>query len=158
MGRLLQWPNVSPPQPRGIEESGDEASHFSPESEGVGLDTGIEEADLERAIGDGTILPNQLVKAVPGHNASPLGIDIGTMAVAGRHAIDRDPEPAGLAVSGAENEMEIASMEPVDDAALLAIEVRPLFAYRPIPRQAPFIEVRLAGGVDMRAAFDGAAR
>ena len=63
----------------------------------------------------------------------PLGIDVGTMAVAGRHVVNRDTEPDGLAVSGAENEVEIAGMEPVDDAAVLAIEVRPLFAYRPIP-------------------------
>ena len=133
MGRLLQWPNVSPPQPRGIEESGDEASHFSPESEGVGLDARIEEADLERMIGDGTILPNKLVEPLPHHDTLAVGIDIGAMAVAGRHAVNRDTKPDGLAVSGAENEMEIAGMEPADDAALLAIEVRPLFAYRPIP-------------------------
>ena len=62
-----------------------------------------------------------------------VGIDIGAMTFFGRHTINRDMEPNRLAVCRTEHEVQIAGMEPVDDAALLAIEVCPLFADRPVP-------------------------
>jgi hypothetical protein len=106
---------------------------LSPKGEGEGLCAGIEKPDLECVIGDRPALPDQLVQALPGHDALAVGIDIGAMAVARWHAVNRDAEPYGLAVCcGAENEVEIPGMEPVDDAALLAIEDRALLADRPI--------------------------
>jgi len=81
----------------------------SAEGEGVGLDARIEEADLERMIGDGTILPNKLVEPLPHHDALAVGIDIGAMAVAGQCAVNRHAEANGIALlRGAENEVEIA--------------------------------------------------
>jgi hypothetical protein len=51
------------------------------------------------------------------------------MAVAGRRAIYRDAEANGTAFPrGAENEVEIARVEPVDDAALFLIEDGAFFA------------------------------
>jgi len=106
----------------------------SAEGEGVGLDARIEEADLERMIGDGTILPNKLVEPLPGHDALAVGIDIGAMAVARRCAVNRDAEANGIALpSGAENKVKVARMEPVDDAALILIENGTFFTDRPIP-------------------------
>ena len=130
----------------------------SPKGERVGLGAGIEKADLERAVGDRAVLPDQLIKPLPVHDALAVGIHIGAMAVAGHFAVNRDPESDGLAICRAEHEVEIASVKPVDDAAVLAVEARPLIADRPISGQAPLVELRLAGGVDMRAVFDSAAR
>jgi len=130
----------------------------SPESEGVSFGAGIEKADLERAIRDRAILPDKLIEPLSVHDTLAVGINIGAMAIAGRFAVDRDAESNGLAVCRAEHEVEIASVEPVDDAAVFAVEACPLFADRPISGQAPFVELRLAGGVDMRAVSNGATR
>jgi len=47
--------------------------------------------------------------------------------------------------------VEIAGVEPVDDAAVFAVEACPFFADRPISGQTPLVELRIAGGIDMRA-------
>jgi hypothetical protein len=84
-------------------------------------------------IADGAILPNKLVEPLSDHNTLAVGIDIGAMAVAGRRAIYRDAEANGTAFPrGAENEVEIARVEPVDDAALFLIEDGAFFVDRPI--------------------------
>ena len=81
----------------------------SAEGEGVGLDARIEEADLERAIGNRAILPDKLIEPLPVHHTLAIGIDIGAMAVAGQCAVNRHAEANGIALlRGAENEVEIA--------------------------------------------------
>ena len=94
----------------------------SAKGEGVGFGAGIEKVDLERAIGDRPVLPDKLIELLSVHDTLAVGIDVGAMAVARWLAIDRDTEPDGLAVCRAEHEVEIAGVEPVDNAAVFAVE------------------------------------
>ncbi len=54
------------------------------EGEGIGLDAGIQEPDLEAAVGDRAVLPHQLVQAVLRHDAQAVGIGVGAVAGARR--------------------------------------------------------------------------
>ena len=81
----------------------DEEFNISPKGEGVGLDAGIEKADLEGAIGDHAILPDKLIEPLPVYDTLAVGIVIGAMPVAGRFAVNRDTKPNGLAVCRAES-------------------------------------------------------
>ena len=84
-------------------------------------------------VGDGAILPNKLVEALPGHDTLTVGIHIGSVAVAGRRPVNRDAEMNGIALARrTENEMEIARMEPVDDAAVFLVEDGAFLADGPI--------------------------
>jgi hypothetical protein len=106
----------------------------SPEGEGVSRCAGIEETDLECVIGNGAVLPDELVEPLPGHDALAVGVDIGAMAVTRRRAVDRDAEANRITLArGAENEVKVARVEPVDDAAVFLIEHGALFADGPIP-------------------------
>jgi hypothetical protein len=76
----------------------DEGSHLLAvavdlsEREGIGADAGIEEFDLEGALGNGPRLPDQLIEPLLPHAAPPFRIDIETMVGTRRRAVDSDPE------------------------------------------------------------------
>src|SRR5262249_41004075 len=129
------------------------------EGEGVGLDPGVEKADLEGAVRDRAALPDQLVESLPGHDTLAVGIDVRAVAGAGSRAVDGDAEADRLAVRrGPEHEMQVARVEAVDDAAVLAVEHRILLADRPAARQSPLVEPRRRCFVEMRGIPRRAAR
>src|SRR5471030_565493 len=55
----------------------------------IGLHAGIEELDLERLVGDLVALSNQLIESLLGHHALAGGIDIRSVTVPRRHAVER---------------------------------------------------------------------
>ena len=131
---------------------------LSAEGEGVSLDAGIEEADLEGVVGDRAALADELVEPLSRHQALAFGVDISAVAVAGRSAVDGDAEAHGLAVCrGSEDQMQVAGVEPVDDAPALRVENGMLAADRPVARQRPFVDPRRRRFIDVAGVLHGAA-
>ena len=58
------------------------------EGECVGLDAGIEEGDLEGAVGDGAGLADELVEPLFGHRSTALVVDIGPVRRTRRLSVD----------------------------------------------------------------------
>jgi len=77
-------------------------------------------------------LPDELIEPLAGDDTLTVGVDIHTVAVSRRVAVDRDLEPGGLTASGAEHQVQVPRMEPVDDAAVSAIERGAFLANRPV--------------------------
>ena len=74
-------------------------------------------------IGDFAVLPYQLVQPLSGHNALTIRIDVSAVAVARRCAVDGRPESHRLAIRPrAENQVQVARVEPIDDAAALLVQ------------------------------------
>src|SRR5271170_7501369 len=96
---------------------------LSAEREREGLHAWIEKLDPERVVADDAVLPHELIEALSLHHAHALGIDVGAVAHARRGSVDRHPEMdwRGLG-SGPQNEMQVAGVKPVFDAAALLIE------------------------------------
>src|SRR5436190_513628 len=107
------------------------------------LNARIKEFDFECAVGDGAVLADELVEPLSGDRALSCGIDIGAVVAAGWRAIDSNAEAHRLAVRrGAEHEMKIAGMEPVNDAAAFLVERGVFSADRPVPREPPLVKTR----------------
>ena len=109
---------------------------LSAESEGVGLHARIEKADLERMIGNRLRCADELIEPLRRDYANAFGIGVHAVSIAGRLAVDGDAE-ADLAAfdRGTEDEVQVTRMEAVDDAAVLRVQLRTLFADRPFPDQ-----------------------
>jgi hypothetical protein len=77
----------------------------------------IEELDLEHSVDDRPRLSNQLIQALFGRNATALFVDIATMSVSGRPAIEQDTESHGTRVPWrSHDKMEIPPVEGVCDS------------------------------------------
>ena len=74
------------------------------ESKRVGLNAGVGERDLEGAVGDGTLLTDELVQPLFGDRAVASGIDVGPWA-----------SPGGLPVERTRNPMDVPGCWPHDD-------------------------------------------
>jgi hypothetical protein len=97
------------------------------------LHTWIKELDLESVVCDCAALPDQLVKPLLSNGALTIGIGIRTMAGTWRHAVDRNAEAHRLAVrTWSQDEMQVASVEFIDDAAVFPVEGSMLAPDRPI--------------------------
>jgi hypothetical protein len=104
------------------------------------LNAGVEELDRERVISNRAALSDQLVEMLSCHDALPIGIDIDAVTISCRGTVNGDAEPYLLSVHGwTENEMQVAGMEPIDDAAAFLVEHGIFLADRPISCQRPFI-------------------
>ena len=85
--------------------------------EGKALSAGIEELDRECALANGALLPYELVESLSLDRAVSGVVDVRAMIASGWLAVDRDAEPDRSARSGrAEHKVDVAGMEPVDDA------------------------------------------
>jgi hypothetical protein len=83
-------------------------------------------------VGYRTVLPDQLVEPLTGHDPVAIGVDIRAVASAWRHPVYRHTIPnRAAAPAGSEDEMQIAGVEPTDDAAVFRVENGALFADRP---------------------------
>ena len=58
------------------------------EGERIGLNTGIEERDLERAVSDGASLPDKLIQPLLGSSADTLVVNVNAVSRARRLSID----------------------------------------------------------------------
>src|ERR1700679_1658362 len=123
MSRGDGWTGTSRKPASRCRSTDPQAVPCSPEGESVSLHAGVEEPDLERMVGDRAALPDELVEALPRHDAVARFIDIAAMVVAGRGAVDRDAKSHGLAVrTGPEHQVKIAGVEDVDDSAIALVE------------------------------------
>jgi len=111
----------------------------SAESKGVGRHAGIQETDLESVVGNFAFLPDQVVETLTAHDARTFCIDIRSVTVAGRLAVNGHLEPDRIARNGAEYEVQIPYMKPIDDAAVFAMEHGAFLADRPVARQTQLI-------------------
>ena len=74
------------------------------------------ELDCEDVVGDGALLPHQLIQAMVGDDAIALGIRVHTMIVTGRLTVNGHPKANRLAAGHwAEYKMQIAGMKMKHD-------------------------------------------
>src|SRR3954452_12981662 len=118
----------------------------SAEGEHVGLDAGGEEADLERAVGDRSLLTNELVEPLLDDGAVALLVHVEPVRVTWWLAVEEHAERhARVARGRAQHEVDVASVEAVADAAAGPLEdARPL-RDGPLSAQRPLVELQHVG-------------
>ena len=67
----------------------------SAEGEAIRLDTGVEELDLEGALADRVRLADELVRALLGHRAVAVGVNVGSVSGVGWSAVQAHAEGDG---------------------------------------------------------------
>src|SRR5262245_49984186 len=77
------------------------------ECERVDLNARLLEGDLERPVAYVTALPNQLIQALAGHHALPVGTGIDAVCRARCRAVESYPEAHGFAIGSREHQMKI---------------------------------------------------
>src|SRR5215471_15305206 len=86
------------------------------EGEAVGLGAGVEEGDLEGAVGDGAGLADELVGPLLCEGAVAVGAGVGPVRLAGWLTLDADAEPLGRSrCRRSHDEVEVAGVEAVGD-------------------------------------------
>jgi hypothetical protein len=99
----------------------------SSEGERKSLDSWIIEFNCEAMIGDGSLLPDQLIQAMVRHHAIALCVRVHTMIVTGRLAVNGHPEVDRLPVDRrTKYEMQIAGMKMEHDLPAGRLENRDL--------------------------------
>jgi hypothetical protein len=78
----------------------------------VCLDAGCEEGDLERAVGDGSRLANQLIEPLLGDGSTALFVNVESVSVARRFTIDEYAERhRGTLRTRSHDEVNVAGVE-----------------------------------------------
>src|SRR5271157_2420454 len=114
------------------------------EGERVGLDLGVEEGDLEGAVGNGTGLPEKLVQPMFGHRSVTLVVHIDPMCRARRLSVEKHAESYGrVPYARAHDQVEVAGVEAVANPPVGLVQRGSLFRHRPVPGQSPVIESQL---------------
>src|SRR5581483_724044 len=113
----------------------------SAERERKDLCSRIEELHLESAIDDGLPLPDELIQPRLPDCTHPFRVDVDTVGGARRLAVDEDAEPdRRIPRRRRHDEIDVAGMEAVRDAAAPIGGYGGLAADRPGTRQRPVIE------------------
>src|SRR5919112_4982155 len=103
------------------------------EGEGVGLDTGIREGDLEGALGDGAGLADQLVQPRVGDHAMALVVEVGAVGGARGLVVDPHLEPYRRPpCRRGHDQVQVAGVEAGGDPPLGLVEHDGLPLYRPV--------------------------
>ena len=117
------------------------------EGEGVGLDAGVEEGDLEGAVGDGAGLADELVQSLFGRRAVALAVHVDSVRRTRRLSVDEHAESRGrVPYCRSHDQVKIAGVEAVRDLPAGLVQRGGLFFHRPVPRQGPAVEPRLRRG------------
>src|SRR5206468_3108917 len=86
------------------------------ERETVGLNTGRQERDLERALDDGSRFTNQLMQPLLGQRSVTLFVDVEAVCGAGRFSVDAHDERHGcVSRRRSHDEMDVAGVEAEGD-------------------------------------------
>src|ERR1700733_11983688 len=134
------------------------ARKFSAERECKSLQARIEKLDLESTVRNRAALANELIETLARDSAAAVGIDVGAVIAAGNAAVDCHPKADRLAVPRRpENEMQVARMKTIDNAAIRFVERRMFGAHGPIAREIPVIESKGRRRVAVAFVFDDAA-
>ena len=120
----------------------------SAERERKGLHARIEKLDFELSIGDRHRLSDQLVQPLFGHCAVALLVNVNSVSRARRLSIDQHAKSHGSSRRRrAHDEMKIAGVKTVRDAAIGLVQHGGLVLHRPIAETAP-----IRSGATARAA------
>jgi hypothetical protein len=112
-----------------------------PKCKGIGADTGIEEFDLEDSVRNGRPLTDQLIEPHVRHASPALGVDVGTVIGSRWMVIDPDTEANWTTLLlRPHDQMKIAGMEAVLDAASRGPQLREFPMDQPVAFQGPVIE------------------
>src|SRR4051812_37084598 len=130
---------------------------MSAEGEGEDLRAGVEELDLECAVGNGAGLADELVKAMAGNLPLPRRVDVHAGGGPGRLTVERDAKADRLARGAAEDEVEIAGVKAEGDAAAGRLRHCHLRPDGPAPGKRPLIQRQRLGEVIVRLVVDEAA-
>jgi hypothetical protein len=102
---------------------------------------------------------NKLIEPLRANDPLPFGIHIDTMGTARGLAIDGHDEANRSAVSGrTENEVQVARMEALDDAAILFVQERALIGDGPVAGERPLVHLRRARCINVAPILHHAAR
>lgn len=108
---------------------------MSAERKRVGLNARVEKLDLEGAIRNRTVLPNELIQALLTDDTAAVGISVGAVIRTRGGAINGHTEAYRFTVRcGTKNEMHISSVKSIDDPAALFVESGVFSADRPVAR------------------------
>src|SRR5439155_16518413 len=113
----------------------------SSEREAECLDAGIQKLDLELAVDDRRLLPDQLMAALFGHNAAALLIDVSAVHRTGRLPVEADDKSRrGTAPCRSHDEVDITRVKSIVDLAVRLLQRDGLAAERPIACERPFVQ------------------
>jgi hypothetical protein len=132
-------------------KTGGYAANFEPggflaECEHVCLDAGCEEGDVEGAVGDGSRLAEQLVEPLLGDGSAALFVNVESVSVAGRFAIDEYAERhRSTSRTRCHDEVDVAGVEAEKDSAAGAVEYARPTLDRPIPVEGPMVQIQPVG-------------
>src|SRR5215211_34902 len=116
------------------------------EGEGVGLDTWVEEGDLEGVVADGAGLADELVQPRFGGRAVALVVHVGAVGGARRLPVDEHVEPhGGPSCCRSHGQVQVAGVEAVDDPPLGLVEHDGLWLHRPVACQGPMVKGQSCG-------------
>ena len=116
------------------------------ECEHVCLDAGCHERDLERAVRNGSRLTKQLIEPLLGDGSAALFVNVESVSVTGRFAIDEYAERHGsTSLTRSHNEVDVAGVEAEEDSATGAVEYARPTLDRPIPCESPMVPIQPVG-------------
>ena len=114
------------------------------EGEGVRVEAGVEEGDLDGALGDRWGWRIELVEPRFGDRALALLVDVEPVRCPGRPAVEADPEPYwSVAFGRSHDDVHVPGVEAVGDRSLRRVEHDGLPLHRPVPGERPLVEPQL---------------
>ena len=118
----------------------------SAERETERLRAALEELDLEPAVADRAVLPDQLEHPLIGQDAGPVGVDVGPVRGARRRAVEQHRNGT-RALTGlrAHHEVDVARVELESDASARFVQRDGLRSRRPIAGQAQWLRRSFCG-------------
>src|SRR5258706_8834809 len=120
----------------------------SAEGERVGLDVGVEEGDLEGAVGDGAGMADELVQPLFGHRSVALAVNIDPVRRIRRLPVEEHAESYGRArYARPHDQVKIAGVKAVRDLPAGLVQRGGLFLHCPVPGQGPVIESQRCRGL-----------
>jgi hypothetical protein len=129
------------------------------ERQGIGDRARVEEANLERVVGDVARETHQLIWS-PRNDPISVGVDIDAMISARCMPVDQDLELHRLAVSSRpQDQMQVPRVEAVDNSSVGLRENGVLTADTPVARECPLIDRKCRGGrITMGLVLNGTTR
>jgi hypothetical protein len=107
----------------------------SSERESIGMNTRIQELNCERAIPYHTVLSDELIQTLAVDDALTIRFSVGAVIHARRLTINGYAKSYRFTVrGGTQNEMQIAGVKPIYNAAIRFIENRIFTPDRPVAR------------------------
>src|SRR5581483_417935 len=124
----------------------------SAEGEDVRFCPALVEGDLDRPLVDGLGLAHELVQAAVVEDAVAMLVDVDSVRVTRRVAVEQDAERDRVARLAREHQMSVACVETEGDAAARPLKRDVLCAGRPLAGEAPLVEPQvLRGGHSLAA-------